>query len=497
MPLSTRKYGATAGFAVASPEVAVARARAVEVLTSAELSHIVDLVAWREGDTIHAAAHRGAVSFNALDPTAARTVERGEDILALQDPLALTPLEAELADLRPSRPHYPFAQVRLASALSDPTRSPDLIAVHTDAHHWPERGGHLGEHGNLGVLQSRGPLLISGAQVTHRGVVDSAARTVDVAATLAWLAGAETAALADLDGRPLTELVDRGATYVVGLLMDGANCQALIEGALNGELPALQRLLDRGVALRGGAIAEFPSVTLVNHTSALTGVGPGRHGILNNAFYDRELGAQVLANDSSTWHHACDLLREGVRTLWEMVPDGPTACVNEPIDRGSSYSTMQLIRASGEATGAKVLGDRLPDPDSPRTTRDYLSDPDYAWSSRVDELGLAQMRELWSAPEPPIVTWWNLILTDSAHHVGGAHSPMATAGLRDTDARIGAWLEVVERRGLLDDTVILVTSDHGMTMADPACTGDWDQALAHAGIEFRDEAYGFLYFGTA
>jgi len=26
-------------------------------------------------------------------------------------------------------------------------------------------------------------------------------------------------------------------------------------------------------------------------------------------------------------------------------------------------------------------------------------------------------------------------------------------------------------------------------------TGDWDVALRHAGIPFRDEGYGFLYLG--
>jgi hypothetical protein len=32
-----------------------------------------------------------------------------------------------------------------------------------------------------------------------------------------------------------------------------------------------------------------------------------------------------------------------------------------------------------------------------------------------------------------------------------------------------------------------------MVAADPACSGDWDEALAAAGLAVRDEAYGFLY----
>ncbi|MCU1492791.1 MAG: type phosphodiesterase/nucleotide pyrophosphatase, partial [Acidimicrobiaceae bacterium] len=42
----------------------------------------------------------------------------------------------------------------------------------------------------------------------------------------------------------------------------------------------------------------------------------------------------------------------------------------------------------------------------------------------------------------------------------------------------------------------LLTADHGMQLADPTCTGDWDTALTTAGIPFRDEAYGFIYLGV-
>jgi arylsulfatase A-like enzyme len=68
--------------------------------------------------------------------------------------------------------------------------------------------------------------------------------------------------------------------------------------------------------------------------------------------------------------------------------------------------------------------------------------------------------------------------------------------MRDADRRLGVWLDLVEERGLLDDTVVLLTADHGSEGADPDCTGDWDGALRAAGVPFRDEAYGFLYLGN-
>lgn len=444
------------------------RGRALEVLTAADLAHIVDLVAWREGDLVHVAAHRGR---STLTRDGVHAVLAGVDPVGEQDPF------------HPQG--YPFAATRLHSLFDEP-RAPDLAVVHTDAHHWPERGGHLGEHGALGAVQSRAPLLLSGAGVTARGVVDRVARTVDVGATLVHLVGGDTSGM---EGVPL-DLARPSGGRVVGLLWDGTPCDALLDAVANGELPHVRRLLARGCALRGGAIAEFPSVTLVNHTSALTGLGPGRHGIVNNAYYDRDTGEQVIANSSATWHGAVDLLRPGVRTVFQRVP-GTTACVNDPVDDGAGYSTFRLIREGG---GANAMLATLPHPSGDvHTTADHLDVKDYAWGTQVDAAGLTQALELWSQDDPPSLMWWNTTLTDGAHHHGGPGSAVAAASLRDADLRLGVWLDLLEQGGLLETTTVLLTADHGMALADPACTGDWDEALTAAGIPFRDEAYGFLY----
>lgn len=451
------------------------RGRALEVLLRPDLEHVVDLVCWREGDLVHVADSRG---HSTLDRTGHTLVLQGRDPVASQDPLR--------------DDSYPFAAVRLHSLFADP-RAPDLAVVHTGEHHWPERGGHLGEHGSLGAVQSRAPFLLSGAGVQARGVLDRAVRIVDVGATLAKLAGAS---YDDMDGRPV-ELAVPGAKHVVGLLWDGAQCADLLAQTAAGALPNVARLLARGCALWGGAVAEFPSVTLVNHTCALTGVGPGRHGIVNNAFYDRETGEQVVPNSSDTWHRAMDWLRPGTTTVFQRLPGGTvSACVNDPVDVGATYSTFALIR---EMTGTGTLVGGLPPASSdPRATQRYVEgNSDYAWGSQIDESGLQQVLGLWSQGTPPALTWWNTTLTDGAHHAGGPGSTIGRAGLRDADARLGVWLDLLEQRGLLEDTVVLLTADHGMQAADPACTGDWDTALTEAGIAYRDEAYGFLYLGDS
>lgn len=494
------------------PGAPASLADALRVLLDPGLAHVVELVAWREEHgAVRVANAAGECRFLLADALAARPaglhrepvgpprdVLRGQDPLARQDPLAAAAAVAERAAPHPGpgENDYPLAAPRLAQVFLDPSRAPDIVVVHTDAHHWPERGGHLGEHGSLSVRQSRAPLLLSGAAVRRRGVLPAAAQVVDVTPTLLHAAGLPVPA--GLDGSALEQLVAPGADRVVALLWDGANCAAVLELAAEGRLPAVARLLDHGCALAGGAVAEFPSVTLVNHTSALTGLGPGRHGILHNVFYDRASGAQVLANDAATWHRACALLRPGVATLWEHAGAGvATACVNEPIDRGAGYSTFALVRQAGASDGARSLAGGLPDPATdPHASQDWVAgDPDYAWSTQIDAAGLAQMEQLFAALEPPALTWWNTTLTDTGHHGGGAHSAEATSALLDADRRLGAFLDLLDRRGLTAGTTFLLTADHGAVAADPLCRGDWDQALAAAGLAVRDEGYGFLYLG--
>jgi phosphonoacetate hydrolase len=486
-------------------------ARAVEALTTPELAEIVDLVAWPDGDGGVMVANASGTAR--LQPGEPDRVVVGVNPVADQDPMAFLPYQNEIDDPSPPnvRNAYPHAADRLVAFFADPGRSPDLAVIRSPRHYSPEAGGHRGEHGSLDVVQSRAPLLLSGAGVHLSGIVDGHARLRDIGPTLAWLCGvqveAESGRLVDnsgipLDGVVLDGLVARGARWVVGVLWDGAHCGDLLELATQGELPAVARLLDRGGALRGGAVAEFPSVTLTNHTSILTGVGPGRHGVLGNLFYDRQARSTVNTNDATTWHRTSEWLRPGVATTFELVQranrDALTACVNEPVDRGAGYSTMQLIRDTGAADGAASLVSALPDPrgSSHLTNPAHLADGYYAWATQVDDAGLDQVLSLWNRSSvAPTLTWWSSSVTDAGHHCGGPRSEVARDSFRDADHRLGVFLDHLDRLGVADDVIVMLTADHGFEAADPQCRGGWDGALRTAGVRFRDEGPGFVYLG--
>lgn len=498
----------------------VARDAAVRALTAPDLVAIVDLVAYPESH----GEHRSVVVANAtgmvrLHPDGRHELLGGRDPVGRTDPMAFLPYEAEIADPAPGneRNAYPDPARRLLSFFGDPERSPDLTVVHSAAHYFPDEGGHLGEHGSLDVVQSRAPLLVAGAGVARRGVVADHARVVDVAPTLLLAAGLagehhHDATGAPLDGVARSDLIvdPQAARFVVGILWDGAPGSELLHLARAGELPGVARLLERGTALAGGAIAEFPSVTLCNHTSLLTGVGPGRHGVLGNVFFDRETGRREIPNDMSTWHHSARWLRPGVATVFERLaavrPGIVTACVNEAVDRGATWSTMQQLRLRELASATTALADLdslLPAAQDSPFVGDpaLLEDPSYRWWTRVDDLGLAQLLNLFASVGPaPRFAWWSQVITDAGHHAGGPRSGIARASLRDADRRLQAFLAHLDRLGITDDVTFLLTADHGFEGADPQVTGSWTPALHAAldplGVTWRDEGPGLVYLGV-
>ena len=399
--------------------------QALEILLDSSLEPIVDMVLTRRDGAYEALSADGRVRFTSETGLVSVLEEQGANPIENQATDAFSPLGAELAHQHPHRRDntYPNAYEQIVQ-LFDAPAAPDLCVLHSARHNWEDQGGHIGEHGSLGVVQARAPWIIAGRGVANLGVVPRAARLVDVAPTIASLLGCAPCEQFG-DGRFLSRqdgvvrddvlVPAERPRHVVGFLFDGANPNVLYAMAAAGEAPNVARLIEMGTAFGHGAMAGLPTVTLANHTSILTGAYPGHHGILNNAWYDRAAQRQVITNSPATWHVAMDNINPGTDSIHSAV------------------------------------------------------------------------RRTWPG---------NFTLTDAAMHECGPHSEMAAASVRDSDARVGEILAAVERAGVFDETAFVLVADHGMEENDPACTGDWDVALRGAGLQVRDEAYGFLYLGV-
>jgi phosphonoacetate hydrolase len=494
---------------------------ALATLVDPSLAPIVEMALLHRDGGYEAHAVDGSVRFVRHDPGAGAdgpgpardwtfTVEsvEGRNPLGDQSTDRFAGLEAELAHRFPDRTAnaYPFAYEQVAQLFDHP-HAPDVCVVHTASHHWADQGGHIGEHGSLGAVQCRAPFIISGPGARADGLVAGvAAQMVDVAPTVLALLGRDPSVLANADGRPIERVLDRdaleageGPEHVVGFLLDGCNPNVLYDAIAAGDAPHIAGLLASGTALRDGVVSSLPTVTLPNHTTVITGRHPGRHGILHNAWWDRDRRRQVITNSPETWATAMEALLPGTDSihlaLQRTEPGAFTASVNEPADHGAVFSTFDLMRRGVRMVDFPRSAEGLPH-SSEMFVRPVK---DYALFTQVDHHGTEQAVGLISGsyldteyPMPRFL-WVNYALTDSAFHEGGPHSEIARASIRDTDGRIGEVLAALERRGVRERTTVFLCADHGMEESDPAVGGDWSPALAAAGLDVRDEAFGFLY----
>jgi hypothetical protein len=231
---------------------------------------------------------------------------------------------------------------------------------------------------------------------------------------------------------------------VILLLVDGLRPDVAERALAAGELPALQAMTGaRGVA-RG--ITVFPSTTSVAYLPFLTGCTPGTANIPSIRWLDR-------ARYAGRWWRERELVRSycgyqagrldrdiapGVPCLFELVPE--SLGIFTPIARGL---TPRRDPASGERKfwGALAHYAEWHQPSDTAVTRHLLRGVDAGW-----RFIFAQF---------PAV--------DGYTHQSTPDGPKVLRALRKVDQTVAALRARLAQRGELEDTLILLVSDHGAT----------------------------------
>jgi len=434
------------------------------------------------------ADERGALSFEVVE-------QIGQNPIANQDPFIVSTIDEELDAAGrsgnrtddPNRawfePHvlsHPYAYERIAQLFDSP-RAPDLV-LSPKAYAY---GIQPGQHGALDVVQSRAPLVFSGPGV-RRGLFKLGARQVDVAPTIARLMGLPKIAGLDAsgspaevylkrqDGTPLDEIIDNDAgrpTSAYMFLLDGLSHSELRHQLDNnpGAIPNLAGLVERGAMLSHGSIVNFPSITWPSHSTILTGAWCGHHDVVNPTFHLREHRETVPIQGNI--FETERFLNPGVETLYEAFrraggarPGGVgaiTASIHEPQGRGADHAVFER-RIVGDKARLKALTAEMSADVSPRWAADNMST--MIREEIVDIRGLAQVINLFDhcGDDVPVFVAHEFVITDGAGHDYGPHHEGLREALYRTDQRIGAVLELFRARGLLESTLFIVTSDHGM-----------------------------------
>jgi len=444
----------------------------------------------------------GRLHFEVLEVMGVNPIER-------QDPLALHSVELEQAAaaasgfdrhdparrfIAPEHQTYPFAYERVAQLFDSPN-APDLAISPRD---WCS-GSQPGTHGALHVRQARAPLWFSGPGVKV-GRHPIAARAVDIAPTCLAALGfphvdgvgpggqpSSSVYLARQDGEPLHEVLNPAGRprrlYV--FLLDGLH-QTELERQLASSptaLPNLRRLRERAAVLAGGSMVNFPSITWPSHTSIVTGTWCGHHDVVNPTYYLRaerttvspqglQVGTERFANT------AVESLHEAFHRVH---PDGLTAAIHAPFGRSARHAVLEG-RNLCDRSRVKELSTRFTEQVNPRWAAEHGS---VASEAILDARGLAQVVELFTRPglEPPVFVYHELALTDGAGHDYGPHSDGLSDALAETDARIGEVLAVLDEQGLFDETLFVVTADHGMAPQDVSLRANPSAFVLDAGFE--------------
>lgn len=241
------------------------------------------------------------------------------------------------------------------------------------------------------------------------------------------------------------------ARHVVMVSIDGMRPQVYGEGSAV-KVPTIRRLMQRGAWSRG-VTGVMPTVTYPSHTTMITGVLPGVHGIYDNRIADPD-GTSGMA-----WYwYARDIK---VTTLPAAVraAGGTAAAVSWPVTVGMDldYNVPELIQVRHRENLSLV--DALT---SPAHLLDaYVKATGKPLSWPIDDDDRAGLAAWILEQHQPTLLLLHLADSDSQSHEHGPDSPEAVAAIEHADQLLGQVLDKIAALHLDQSTDVVVVSDHG------------------------------------
>ncbi|EIZ77411.1 hypothetical protein WSK_4025 [Novosphingobium sp. Rr 2-17] len=244
------------------------------------------------------------------------------------------------------------------------------------------------------------------------------------------------------------------ASPVLMISLDGLRPADVIEAQARGiKVPQLQALMKQG-AYAQGVIGVLPTLTYPSHTTLVTGVSPGQHGISNNLTFDPE------AKNQQGWYwYASDVK---VPTLWQAAHAAglKTANVHWPVTVGAPGIDENLpqIWRTGMADDAKMLA-ALATPGLLPRLEAKLGAYEQGITETVEgDAVRVKFAQAILADRPAFTTVYLAGIDHEEHH-SGPGTPAAIATIEKTDALVGEL--VASARQAMPDVTIVVVSDHG------------------------------------
>src|SRR6266513_1285917 len=255
--------------------------------------------------------------------------------------------------------------------------------------------------------------------------------------------------------------------------------------------PALWKLSREGVTFRNHH-SVYPSATMVNGTALVTGVYPGKNGVIANHVYrpdidphhavDVELPAVVKKGDelSGGKYILVPTIAELVQHAGGRTVIASAKTVGLLLDRQADVGTAKncVTLFAGKSLPAEII------PSITATLGPFLFGylQQDAWTTK------AMTDCFWKDGVPALSVLW-LGEPDLTQHESAPGAPAALAAIKSSDENLAAVLAALDKQGARETTDLFVVSDHGFSTIRRSI--DLRKILSDAGFvaktEFDDE----------
>ncbi|HBK81749.1 MAG TPA: hypothetical protein DDZ83_19105 [Nitrospinae bacterium] len=261
------------------------------------------------------------------------------------------------------------------------------------------------------------------------------------------------------------------------------------------EAPVMRGLAERGVGFRNAIASNGLAETAAGFASMATGLRTSGHGVLTSReWYDRDTGRLIYVYDEETGEMHMDAPTV-IQRIKETKPDLRVASISTKdrlailLPGGSAdlvaYSYREHVfhrHAKGSYTGRGVgeeaykfterTGRELPsylqEMSAPRRVNwsgpgfDHPGE-DIADTALID-LFIADGALAILERERPDILFVGLVAVNIVGHKWGPESAEIAECFGETDRQIGRVVDYLKSRGELDETLFIVTADHGMSV---------------------------------
>jgi predicted AlkP superfamily pyrophosphatase or phosphodiesterase len=209
--------------------------------------------------------------------------------------------------------------------------------------------------------------------------------------------------------------------------------------------------------------SSFPTVTWPTHTSLVTGVRPGRHGVIANSYYDRAQKKKIPLLPDPLFDKE-EIVK--VPTIYDIAHQAGlrTAGVNWPASRAAKLLDWQVNDVGDQAAYEKAATPALL-AELKALHIPYEKQGEWAKAGNV---GKAMRDWMYTriaqhvlVKHRPNVLVIHYVTVDSFAHTTGGRSPEVAWAGNDTDHRIRELIDTVRDAGLANRTTFFVTADHG------------------------------------